>query len=116
MEPREAVQVLHKRLRRIAKCLSGDDRDLRDDLCQEMALAILECEGKAHTRSFYGRVAINRAKDYLKWLDVRADSQPLEDVKEEPVFEPKCRRFPKRYVDYLERQGIDTTLALGEAA
>lgn len=65
IEPREALERLTPLLRKLAKRFSGKDRWLRDDLFQEMALAILACD-EPHALSYYGDLAECRAINHLR--------------------------------------------------
>jgi len=65
MEPTEALTRLKPLLRKLALRYGGKDYWLRKDLYQEMALGILECEGRNSVKYYAGRVD-SRAINYLK--------------------------------------------------
>lgn len=65
LEPTEAVAQLKPLMRKLAMRFGGNDEWLREDLYQEMALAILECEGR-NSVSYYADLMEWRAVDYLR--------------------------------------------------
>ena len=75
LSPAEAVLLLQTRFRRAARKLARD-RNLADDLVQEMSLAVLYCK-KPGTLSWFRQLGLWRAVDYLRrvsdrpkhWLD-----------------------------------------------
>ena len=66
LAPRAAAVELREDFTRLAVALSPKDRSTRDDLVQEMCLAVLLCRDD-QTRSFYISAALWRARDYLRW-------------------------------------------------
>ena len=76
----ELTVVLRFAFRRFAKILAPDDPSLRDDLMQEMFLAVLECRENG-SRKFFKRRAYDRAIDYLKYERLRGFI-PLDKVNE----------------------------------
>lgn len=65
LEPAEAVVRLKPLMRKLAVRFGGKDEWLREDLYQEMALAILECEGR-NSVIYYADLIEWRAVDYLR--------------------------------------------------
>lgn len=65
LEPRVALEQLESLLRSLAVRYGGKQAWLRDDLYQEMALAILSCEG-ANTPAYYAELAEWRAIDFVR--------------------------------------------------
>lgn len=65
MEPQEALERLHPLLLRLSRRYGGKKHWLREDLYQEMALAILQCEGR-NLLKFYANRADSRALNYLR--------------------------------------------------
>ncbi|MCK6470405.1 MAG: hypothetical protein L6R28_01555 [Planctomycetes bacterium] len=63
--PAQAAVRLRKTLAIVAKHLAREDRHLREDLEQEMALAILE-HGKPNTVTRFLTIASWRARDYCR--------------------------------------------------
>lgn len=63
--PAQAAARLRKTLAIVAKHLAREDRHLREDLEQEMALAILE-HGKPDTLTRFVTLAAWRARNYAK--------------------------------------------------
>jgi len=64
-DPRSALGELTPLLKRLAVRYGGKDKWLREDLFQEMALAVLSCKG-VHTLRYYGDLAEWRAKNLLR--------------------------------------------------
>lgn len=79
LEPAEAVARLKPVMRRLAVRFGGKDRWLRDDLYQEMALAILECEGR------------NSVKYYAERIEWRALNYLRDEYQRGIVYEPRLR-------------------------
>lgn len=65
--PREALAVLYKDFPRLAKRLCRRDSFTRDDLVQEMALALLQSQ-QAGTLSYFRCLAVWRARNWLRML------------------------------------------------
>lgn len=65
LEPGEAVVRLKPLMRKLAVRFGGKDAWLRDDLFQEMALAVLECEGRNCVKYYADRME-SRALNFLR--------------------------------------------------
>jgi len=79
LEPAEAIVRLKPLMRRLAVRFGGKDKWLREDLFQEMALTILECEGR------------NSVKYYAERIEWRALNYLRQEYQRGVVYEPRLR-------------------------
>ena len=68
--PAEAALRLQKRFRRVARKLVLHDRHLRQDVVQEMSLAVLQCK-EPHMLAWFQQLGYWRALDYLRRVSER---------------------------------------------
>jgi excisionase family DNA binding protein len=82
ISPDEMAVKYRLKFRRYALMLVPDDRTLRDDLVQEMSLAVLE-HGQPASRKFFLKRALWRAKDYIEYEKERGMIS-LEEIHDRP--------------------------------
>lgn len=94
----EASALLSRQFKVAANRFSRGAEDLRDDLLQEMFLAVLECKDANGTLAFYRRVGVSRAKNVLTWRRYRTQCKSLDDLKQEPAYSPpQEKELPLKY-------------------
>jgi hypothetical protein len=110
-EPAEAAVKMQRLFKRAAKDLRREDYHLREDLVQEMSLAVLECEG-SHPLTFYMCRAVCRAINFLEYWELGKERiEPLNPKDPRFSYDPEEREARRQAaIAELKRRGFEFLL------
>ena len=112
--PGDAAVKLQRLFKRIARKLRKDDYHLREDLVQEMSLAVLQCQG-ANFLTFFLDRAVCRAINFLEyWEQPKKRQEPLNRDDERFSYDPELPEIlearRQAAIAEIKRRGFDFLL------
>ena len=109
-EPAEAALTLQRNFKRAANNLRRDYH-LREDLVQEMSLAVLKCR-RPHPLSFFMNRAVCRAINFLRdWECGKKRMEPLQPRDPRFSYDPEKREVRRQHaIAELKRRGAEVLL------